>query len=70
MSAFVRYLYPIHAEVGLKTGDVVRVVVDDEAPGRPVEVLDETLAPADPSTREAALQVAESMIWPSWDHGW
>ena len=70
MTVFVRYMYPIYAEVDLDEGEVVRVVVDDEASSQPIEVLDDALDPAGPNVRDAALQIAESALWPSWDYGW
>lgn len=70
MTVFVRYMYPIYAEVDLDEGEVVRVVVDDEASSQAIEVLDDALDPVAPAVRDAALQTAESTLWPSWDYGW
>ncbi|MGI8710748.1 MAG: hypothetical protein ACR2LA_07140 [Acidimicrobiales bacterium] len=70
MTVFVRYVYPIYAEVDLDEGEVVRVVVDDEAPSQPIEVLDAALDPVGPDVRDIALRTAESALWPSWDYGW
>jgi len=63
-------MYPIYAEVDLDEGDVVRVVVDDEAPSQAVDVLDDSLNPVGPEVKEAALRIAESRLWPSWDYWW
>lgn len=63
-------MYPIYAEVDLDEGQVVRVVVDDEAPSHAIETLDDALDPVGGEVREAALQIAESTLWPSWDYGW
>lgn len=70
MTVFVRYMYPIYAEVDMDEGHVVRVVVDDEAPSQAIEVLDDSLNPVGPDLRDAALQIAEPTMWPSWDYGW
>jgi hypothetical protein len=70
MTVYVRYLYPIYAEVDLDERDVVRVIVDDESPSQPVEVLDTSLAPVASDIRAVAIEVAESSMWPSWDYGW
>lgn len=70
MSVFVRYLYPIYAEVDLEEREVVRVVVDDEAPREEVVVLDADLRQTSPEIRAAALAIAEDTLWPSWDYGW
>lgn len=70
MAVYVRYLYPIYAEIDLDEGDVARVVVDDEAPSQAADVLDESLRPVGPGVKAAALQIAESALWPSWDYGW
>lgn len=70
MPVFVRYMYPIYAEVDLDEGDVVRVVVDDEFPSVDPEVLDDALNPVNSEVKGAALRIAESAMWPSWDYGW
>lgn len=72
MAVFVRYMYPIYAEVDLDEGDVVRVVVDDESPSVRPEVLDDALhpVPVNSEVKEAALRIAESAMWPSWEYGW
>ncbi|MBP7404063.1 MAG: hypothetical protein KA973_03960 [Candidatus Microthrix sp.] len=70
MTVTVKYMYPIYAEVDLVEGAVVRVAVDDEASSQAVEVLDGALDPVGPDVRDAALRVAESTLWPSWDYGW
>jgi predicted DNA-binding antitoxin AbrB/MazE fold protein len=70
VSVFVRYMYPICAEVDLEEGEVVRVVVDDESPSQAVEVVDDSLQPVSAELKDAAVQVAESTTWPSWDYGW
>ncbi len=70
MTVFVRYMYPIYAEVDLDEGEVVRVVVDDESPSQAIEVLDDALDPAGPDVRDVALGIAESGLWPSWTYGW
>lgn len=70
MTMFVRYMYPIYAEVDLDEGEVVRVVVDDESSSQAIEVLDDALDPAGPGVGDAALRIAESALWPSWDYGW
>jgi hypothetical protein len=70
MKVLVRYTYPIYAEVDLDAGDMVRVVVDDEAPAQPVEVVDTSFGSVSPRLRARALEVTESIDWPSWDYGW
>lgn len=70
MPVYVRYMYPIYAEVDLDEQDVVRVVVDDEHPSQPIEVLDDSFRPVSGALKDAALEVAESITWPSWDYGW
>lgn len=70
MRVYVRYMYPIYAEVDLDEQDVVSVVVDDEHPSQPVDFLDDEFRPAPTELRDRALQIAESMTWPSWDYGW
>jgi hypothetical protein len=67
---FVRYMYPIYAEVDLDEGDVVRVVVDGESPSVDPEVLDDAPNPVTSEVKDAALRIAESAMWPSWDYGW
>jgi hypothetical protein len=67
---YVRYMYPIYAEVDLDSRAVVRVIVDDEHPSVPVEVLDDSFQPRPGVQTDDALQVAESVDWPSWDLGW
>ena len=70
MTVMVKYMYPVYAEVDLVEDAVVRVAVDDEASSQAVEVLDRALDPVRTDVRDAAIQVAESTSWPSWDYGW
>ena len=70
MTVYVRYLYPIYAEIDLTERDVIRVIVDDESPSQPVELLDASMTPVALDVRASAIQVAESSVWPSWDYGW
>lgn len=70
MFAYVRYRYPIYAEVDLDEQEVVRVAIDDQHLSQPFEVRDEALHPASGAVEVEALEVAESMPWPNWEHGW
>jgi hypothetical protein len=70
VTVFVRYLYPIYAEVDLEEREVVRVVVDDEAPRPEMLVLDGDLHEVTADVRAAAIEIAEDTLWPSWDYGW
>lgn len=69
MSIYVHYKVPLVAEVEVETGEVLSVHLDDEAVEGPLG------ATADghelsASEREAAFQVAESVLWPGWQAGW
>lgn len=70
MSIYVRYLYPVYAEVVPEAGEVLRVVVDDERPIGSREVLDDSFAPMAGASREAGRGVAETAMWPRWEFGW
>lgn len=70
VTVFVRYVYPIYAEVDLDEREVIRVVVDDEAPRPEMLVLDADLHEVTVEVRAAAIEIAEDTLWPSWDYGW
>jgi len=52
---------PVYVEVNTKTGEVVRVVVDDA-----------TVRLNDPENEKekAARAIADLALWPSWEFGW
>lgn len=64
---------PVYVVVNLATGEVDRVVVDDEKVGPYTSAhIDDTfpITPATDTQRAAATAIAESTMWPSWDFGW
>lgn len=69
MSIFVRYQVPVLAEVDLEGGRVIRVQVDDEAVGEPLDVFavdEQGLSTAD---LDIAIVIAAGQPWPAWELG-
>ena len=66
----VYYVVPVCVTVDLDSGEVVRVVVDDEAIRKPSDAMPPYVS-APPTDEEAdAYDVAESHPWPGWGFGY
>lgn len=65
---FVRYQADIWAEVAAD-GEVVAVIVDSATMAQPVEVVLSDRTAVTDAGRTAAVEAAQSGLWPSWDYG-
>lgn len=68
MSIYVRYQADIWAEVAAD-GEVIAIVVDSDTMAEPVDAVYADRAPVTGDERAAAIEAAQSALWPSWDYG-
>jgi hypothetical protein len=69
-AAIVAYSVPVAVFVDLDTGEVTRVVVEDEAMSDPLSAFPDDGDQLTSDQRERAVDIAESAEWPSWDIGY
>ena len=65
---FVRYQSDIWVEVA-PDGEVLTVVVDSSTMEDPVDIVRADASPVDHTERAAAINAAQTGLWPSWDFG-
>ena len=68
----VAYTVPVEVIVDLQQGEVVRVVVVDEAVALDPEKgarQESVLEPVPSAVAKRAIEIAEGGFWPRWEHG-
>lgn len=70
MIVYVSYVVPVIAIVDTRSGEVDRVVVDDECVRFDDEFLHEDQTPVKSArAKRRAFEIAETQIWPVWETG-